>query len=433
MFLNRALLASACIAWLLIVPAFAAVTFDAVLANENLWTLDQNGFEKLTGTMPFEWTSNARDSARAARAGMTLFGLPLTEVVVHFDAGTLSQITLNIYARGDAGHISEEKYKALVLQSVEAVTKGTGVKHTVRGRDAKNAVKAEGLVWQTPKSVYTLEYSSTKEVKSRDIPFRAEFVRIEVSARPKDTGFVAVASNTSHSKFNGATHVKKDAASGDVMLEGVPMVDQGQKGYCVVASAERVMRYYGTDVDANELAQIANSDAQGGTSLDAMRDSLKKVGSRLKVRIREVEKFEVKELLELLKDYNRAARKLEADAIPDPGHFIDVPVMYGQMKAEVLKEARTKNKSDLTRFQRDIQLLIDQGIPPLWSVQLGFVQEPGIRQAGGGHMRLIVGYNPKTQEILYSDSWGAGHELKRMKADDAWTITTGLLAIEPLG
>ena len=47
-------------------------------------------------------------------------------------------------------------------------------------------------------------------------------------------------------------------------------------------------------------------------------------------------------------------------------------------------------------------------------------------------MRLIVGYNAKTEEILYSDSWGAGHELKRMKADDAWTITTGLMTVEPL-
>jgi hypothetical protein len=47
-------------------------------------------------------------------------------------------------------------------------------------------------------------------------------------------------------------------------------------------------------------------------------------------------------------------------------------------------------------------------------------------------MRLIIGYNTKTQEILYTDSWGEGHELKHMKADDAWTITSTLTVIEPM-
>ena len=30
-------------------------------------------------------------------------------------------------------------------------------------------------------------------------------------------------------------------------------------------------------------------------------------------------------------------------------------------------------------------------------------------------MRMIIGYNDKTKAILFSDSWGAGHELKQMK------------------
>ena len=47
-------------------------------------------------------------------------------------------------------------------------------------------------------------------------------------------------------------------------------------------------------------------------------------------------------------------------------------------------------------------------------------------------MRLIIGYNTKTNELLFSDSWGAGHEKKRMPLDDAWSITTGLVTIEPL-
>ena len=76
--------------------------------------------------------------------------------------------------------------------------------------------------------------------------------------------------------------------------------------------------------------------------------------------------------------------------------------------------------------------LIDQGTPGLWSVILGIVPEKLKIRGIAGHMRLIIGYNDDTKEILYSDSWGPGNELKRMPLDDAWTITTGLNAIEPL-
>ena len=74
----------------------------------------------------------------------------------------------------------------------------------------------------------------------------------------------------------------------------------------------------------------------------------------------------------------------------------------------------------------------DKGTPLLWTVHLGIIEDKNLPQSSGGHMRLIIGYNAKTNDILFTDSWGAGHELKRMSAVDAWTITTGLMKIEPL-
>ena len=62
---------------------------------------------------------------------------------------------------------------------------------------------------------------------------------------------------------------------------------------------------------------------------------------------------------------------------------------------------------------------------------LGVFPEEGIPQLSGGHLRLIIGYNEKNDEILYSDSWGAGHELKRMSTPDAYGATTSLRMIKP--
>ena len=413
--------------------AFAA-PLDPLFAAENLWTMKQNDFMAVAGRLGYQWTSSARDSARVARSEITVFGQPAVESVARFDGETLREITVTLYARGDSGDWSEEKFDALVRTAADAVSKASAVKFTPRGKDPASAVKADGLLWQTDKARYLLEYSKTKEVKTRGIPFRAEFVRLAVSGPEKKVGLLASASNTQHAKFSGLLHVKKDAATGDVWIGDVPMVDQGQKGYCVVASTERVMRYYGSAVDENELAQVANTSTAGGTSTDAMLGALKKLGARLKVRVRDVEHGDsIKDILKLIADYNRAAKHAGVPEIPDQGNSIDVGEVYRSMKGDVLKEVRTKNKSALSRFQREVQTHIDAGVPLLWTVMLGLAKEPGIApQTFGGHMRLIIGYNTAKEEILYSDSWGAGHELKRLPAADAWTMTTGAMTIEPL-
>ena len=85
------------------------------------------------------------------------------------------------------------------------------------------------------------------------------------------------------------------------------------------------------------------------------------------------------------------------------------------------------------RVAKEIHRYIDDGIPLLWSLTLGkYPEEPSIaQQAGGGHMRIIIGYNDKTGQVLFSDSWGAGHELKRMSMDNAYSATQGLFTMSP--
>jgi hypothetical protein len=290
-------------------------------------------------------------------------------------------------------------------------------------------VKAEGLLWQTERARFLLEYSFTR--KMRDTPFRAEFVRVEITPPAKEMRFVPMTTGAVRPRFSGPANVKRDSASGDVLIGNVPMIDQGQRGYCVSASAERVLRYYGTQVDTNELAQISNSDAERGTDLYSMLAALKKVGARLRVKVRTIDEFNIRELLTMVKDYNRAAKKVGAPELLMSGQVIDLQALYAQMKPELLKEVRLKEKAQFARFQRAVQAQIDGGIPLLWTVMLGLVKEPAIPQAEGGHMRLIIGYNLKTHEVLYSDSWGAGHELKRMPFEDAFTISSGVISVEP--
>lgn len=381
----------------------------------------------------FYWLSEAQDRAESHSHGVTLFSQPVYETDVSFAAGRIAEVVVSIYNRGDAGDLDNAKFKGLLQRCVQELTALTHAQPSVPAQQASDAVKAVAVVWQNAVSRFTLEYSFTREVKTRNIPFRAEFVRLRITPVQKPKGFLAaaLAAGSPAERFNGAMHVKR-LRSGDVLLETVPMVDQGQKGYCVVATAERVMRYYGVAADEHELAELANSSATAGTSTEAMLASLKKLSNRLRIHVAIEEEMDVRQLLAMITEYNRAARRKHLEEISTAGPVLNMETIYSGMNAVVFREVRTRNKAAVDRLVRQAQYHIDRGVPVLWTVVLGLVPEEKAPPGIGGHMRLIIGYNLKTNEILYSDSWGPGHELKRMPAADAWTMTTGLDTIEPL-
>jgi hypothetical protein len=48
-----------------------------------------------------------------------------------------------------------------------------------------------------------------------------------------------------------------------------------------------------------------------------------------------------------------------------------------------------------------------------------------------GHMRMIIGYNATTGGVIYTDSWGAGHERKVMTRAEAEEMTTAVFSMTP--
>jgi hypothetical protein len=420
-------------------PTPVPVALDPLLRQAELWSPAQPAGDS-SNSMPidfvnqhrdagFRWISNARDTAESTRPGLTLFQLPVYEAIARFGQNQLKEITVLFYNRGDTGDLSIKDFNALTSQCTEAISNFTGVQFTDRGRDPSNAVRAEGRIWRTAISQFLLEYSFTRQLTGANRP---EFIRLAVTPfeKPKSLLEASLAASHPAAKFSGEAHVKTDPG-GDVLITDIPMVDQGQKGYCVVASAERVMRYYGGRVDEHELAEIAGTSAEKGTSVPAMLDSLKKLSGRLHIKIRTVENFDENRIMAIINNYNREARRDQRAVEFDPAvdTFQDV---FSRMDSDILRKTRTKNPSEMDLFFRHVQTHVNQGTPLLWSVMIGVLPQPKDPRGYGGHMRLIIGYNAKTKEIMYSDSWGLGHELKRMPLADAWTMTFGLHTIEPL-
>ncbi len=422
--------------WTIFPSESRAVEILPLLQKTQLWTTPSEGFDQAFPDLGFEWVSAQRDTARSSESGLVFAEMPVAELITRFPNGELQEINMVIYNRGDTGEISREKFDALLAQATELSSKLANTKPKEKERDPTGIVRSEGLVWNTPVGDLLLEWSVTREVRSRNIPFRPEFIRLII--RPP--GAIPAESGPSDGTRRRAVNLEGPldervtrSDDGEIKIDSIPMVDQGQKGYCVVATVERVLRYYGATVDQHELAQLGNTESAGGTSVREMMESMKKLTGRLGVKVRNHFEWDVYDFIRFVSDYNRATKRgREAPEVRIDEQYVDISGAYAQMKGDLLIQVRANDRSAASRFERDLEKLLNEGIPVLWSVQLGLLPEGNLPQSIGGHMRLIIGMNPKTREIIYSDSWGMGHEEKRMPIDQAWAITTGLNSLQPL-
>ncbi len=375
---------------------------DKVLALPGLWELTPEKLEQLCAepgfkTPPqFKWLTQNRDSARFARkpytnisVDLTLFGSQLAadEALIEFKNGKASNVTLSIYNRGDSGDIDKADFDARYKTTGRLLGETLKVVPKERRPTAQTAVKTTGWLWTAPNALALLEFN-TDAMESRGKP---EFLRLKLSppsGKDQLLGILAIGRDASTLKpAELLKFVKKE--NGDVYVSDVPMVDQGAKGYCVVASCQRMFGYLHVPCDQHELAELVGSDAKRGTSTLEFAEALKKIGNRFKVRFKP-----------LLSKY---------PGKPDPAVKPD-------------------------KFAKFVQEHINQGLPLLWALELGlYPEEPQTAmQKGGFHMRMIIGYNTEKDQVIFSDSWGAGHEMKRMSMRNAYMATTHLFLVEPL-
>jgi hypothetical protein len=395
-----------------------------------LWQNSPDTFTPMALPYGFQWSSLQRESARTANRDLSLGPLRVIEAQARFSDQKLSSLSLLLYSRGDSGEISREAFEKIIRDGSAHLSTLTRSKPQHRGQDPANAVRAEGLVWKTPGTLWTLEYSAARQNTPRGSSLLPEFVRLEIT--PEKSPAKTAQSVPRQTAFNPKQKIRK-LPTGDVFIEGVPMIDQGDKGYCFPASGERVLRYYGMRADMHEIAQLAGNQGKG-TSLTGGLEGLKTAGLRLQFRVRVVDQPGFRDFENLVREYNLRALKFgPKEQIPPLQGVVQVQTLLQKMRPDVLQAARQAQKPEKNRFLRALQGAVDAGHPMIWGVLLGLVPEANAPQTGGGHARLIVGYNARTQECLYSDSWGAGHELKRMSFDQAWLIHQFCFLLIPQG
>ena len=220
---------------------------------------------------------------------------------------------------------------------------------------------------------------------------------------------------------------------GDVYLSGIPMINQGQTAYCAVASAARVLQNYGIDMTMEDMAELACSSETCGTNIGKWEDALRRVANSHGMELRTVHDVTDTDqpIQRLLYDYNHTARDMGLDELYTWDYANAFVMNYKKLSEDreyaVQREVMLSNDRACDAFEKNVMERINESDPLFWTVRLGDVPEKGVAQGDHSpHMRLIIGYNEERGEVLYSDSWGEGHELKRMDGQDALSITQGM-------
>lgn len=355
---------------------------------------------------------------RATAGAVSLGTITAGEVIFTVAEKKPVSMQAMLYNKGDDGAIGADSFKKQIEEARTTLDELTGVRGKVRRNNkSDSAVKLQAWEWKWENGVIRLEASSTGSKSD----FEAEFIRINAAADTKTLSSGGVRDTVRRGELRDNIVTEED---GTVWLQNMPMVDQGQKGYCVPATLARVFSYYGMDkVDQHALAAVCDTSDQGTSSL-AIEQAMKDVCKKFRTKFIVIDDYQTNHT-SVVAPYNKIAKREDKELLSKHGD------VFGAADATILRKARAGKPTQITKWMKDIKKNIDAGSPVIWMVMLGiYPEEVALPQTRGGHARLIIGYNLKKKTIIYTDSWGAMHARKTMPAADAMGMTMGRYIIK---
>ena len=191
--------------------------------------------------------------------------------------------------------------------------------------------------------------------------------------------------------------------NGDVIIEDIPMVHQGPKGYCVPATWERYLRYLGIPADMYVLAMAGDTAVGGGTQMHELADNIEKLVVQYKRRMKRVKK---PAKINTIERYIDSGLPVMWTLWVNKSHYADIDSRTAQRAAV---SDWKQWKTDLKPWQREARNI------PL--------------DDAAAHVCMIIGYNKNTGEIATSDSWGPRYKERWMTEEEVEAISMGELWI----
>lgn len=357
----------------------------ALFSDGNLWD-DEVGAVAARLGLAKESETPIDSVYRAYSGGFSrAFGAELKSAQLTVQEGKPSGVSFVFSNRGDGG--GEGSLEASIRRDREALTEtltellGRGEPESI-GRGIR---REAGFRWDWNGHSFVMVYRPGSYVALRIVP--TDKLEGGVTGRTRDSQIREAVAGRVVRRTNG-----------DVVLGGLPMVDQGEKGYCVPAVWEMALRSMGVEADMYLLGAEMASDGGGGTDLRRGVDVGRAVAE----------------------EGGRSMTMLRLDGgTRDLSRWIDrgIPIIWVMRASEEFISSGLQRTAD-RRGMTD---------PGKWRQGRG--GDERVREITEarwfGHVCLIVGYNHDTGEVAIADSWGPDHQERWHTQEEIKAVSTG--------
>jgi hypothetical protein len=193
----------------------------------------------------------------------------------------------------------------------------------------------------------------------------------------------------------------KTLPNGDVVIENIPMSNQGSRGYCAIGTLAMITQYYGLSLNIDQLAAKAGYK-EGDTDNAIVIPIYQAAAKEAKLRMKQKDEF----------DFRDAMREVEK------GKPLLVWRWFDRERDEFHSEFAKKFAGDAAALLPDPRK--DKEDQKKWA-----------SSATGGHASLVTGFNKARGEVLFTESWGEETRNRRMRAEEMEAAVYVLFEFEP--
>jgi hypothetical protein len=424
--------------------------------SERVWETHVVDFWERYREYPFRWTNSSKNVAyfHGKRMPLTSYGKRLAAARFLFKDKRIARTELLAYDEAVDGKIPKAAFEQLFTQIRNTIGVYSG-----KGNPGMEVLETETgtrrELWVNDTTAFFLEFRYQSVSPQYATQFRGDFIRLTTAPRAEATALRTAAKP----QIARMKTLKENVnyAGKAVYIDNIPMCLEGASSSSDAASTEMLFNYLKMPIDQREVAATMSAESSFEGPFHALRSSLDKLAPTTMFHRDVLREFDRQGWQSLVDDYNWSARTAGQPLI-DTKLSLEPDAALRKMDSDSLR-ITIERAEPVNNFRGIVINHVAKGIPILWGVQLGIVPEQNIPREEdilltskpgrfipaaprptdstspkawvGKHMRLIVGYDDNTREVIYTDPWGDDHARKRMGFGDANTITLSLYVVYP--
>ncbi len=357
----------------------------------------------VSGDLPGPWEETGNGGTRRMTANPVLFGAVPDSVtatrsggkierveITYLDAGTFFRFKLGgekSHQDREAGEARRAEFDALFRKLSSDLAKRLGegcerpVPVTVGRTDLLRATYFD-YRWE----------DFTLRLAARD--GHSVGLRLTRTSDRKPEGYLApeVAKLGREERVAALASRRRENERGDVLLGGIPVVDQGNTPFCGIHALAMVSRYLGLEITPDELAAAARFRNTGSARGSLVLDLYHAVGEEAGMEVKVSSRFDAKRVL----------KSLEAG----------LPVIVWR---RVTKEREDAHAALGVRLAENPDARVPVSKSSVWPRRE--------KKSLPSHGSVVTGINLDRGEAIYSEPWGESARERRMSLDELETST----------